>query len=98
VCPAGKEYGKDASQEAYAALMQSGLTFIDTAEVRPWVAFGAACYTGPAQQQQQQQYLNMYKFSQAFFLSTQQSCGQSSCSTFAGQLQQSLAGVAAQCS
>jgi hypothetical protein len=31
---AGKEYGKDASQEAYAALMQSGLTFIDTAEVR----------------------------------------------------------------
>ncbi|KAF6250865.1 NADP-dependent oxidoreductase domain-containing protein [Scenedesmus sp. NREL 46B-D3] len=29
----GKEYGKDASQEAYAALMQSGLTFIDTAEV-----------------------------------------------------------------
>ncbi|WIA34227.1 hypothetical protein OEZ86_012580 [Tetradesmus obliquus] len=29
----GKEYGKDASSEAYAALMDSGLTFIDTAEV-----------------------------------------------------------------
>jgi hypothetical protein len=33
VSPAGKEYGKDASKEAYAALMESGLTFIDTAEV-----------------------------------------------------------------
>jgi aryl-alcohol dehydrogenase-like predicted oxidoreductase len=35
----GTEYGKEASLEAYKALIDAGLTFIDTAEVRqvlPW--------------------------------------------------------------
>jgi aryl-alcohol dehydrogenase-like predicted oxidoreductase len=31
----GKEYGKEANLEAYKAIVSSGLTFIDTAEVSP---------------------------------------------------------------
>lgn len=30
---AGKEYGQEESRDAYKALMEKGLTFIDTAEV-----------------------------------------------------------------
>jgi hypothetical protein len=40
----GREYGQDASREAYDSLMAAGLSFIDTAEVQPtavWVAIGS---------------------------------------------------------
>lgn len=35
----GKEYGQEESREAYKALIDAGLTFIDTAEVRIYIQY-----------------------------------------------------------
>lgn len=40
---APQDYTKDTSLEAYKALMESGLTFIDTAEVGSWAWARAGC-------------------------------------------------------